>query len=154
MHQLKFVPATSERGWAVEDEAGREVIKEGVAVSRQVAMELTEKVLGNNMLCASGPVKIWQAHKGNGCNDGLKGEVISWHSTEQAARKAAEGRGDWGSNGGATEAYAIFFAGNVYLLAREEPIDLNEKKAKADAALRQATISALTQDQRRVLGIS
>lgn len=96
-------------------------------------------------------IEIWQAH-GDGGERGI-GPVIAYCSTENAAQKAAKGRGWYGGDGFVSKSHALRIEGKVWLLASPEPIDLDSIGAKRDAELREKTLAGLTPDQRRVLGI-
>ena len=97
-------------------------------------------------------VDVWQAHGDSG-SDQWRGPVIAYCSTEAQANLAAERRGWYGGHGGVSKARGLKIDGQVWLLAREEPIDLDSLSAKQDEELRERTLAGLSSEQRRVLGL-
>lgn len=96
-------------------------------------------------------ITVWTAH-GDGGEYGV-GPVIAHFSTQQAAINAAKGKGWYGGNGVVLDCQALRVDGDVWLLAQANPIDLDAVKANQDAKLLADTLAALSDEQKRVLGI-
>jgi hypothetical protein len=96
-------------------------------------------------------ITVWLAH-GDGGERGI-GPVIAYCSTQAQAEGAAKGIGWYGGNGYVEDAPALRIDGAVYLLRERDPIDMDAKQAQRDADLRAKTLAALTEEQKRVLGI-
>ena len=86
-------------------------------------------------------------------SDVSKGTPGSFFETKASADEKAKGTGWWGGNSPVIARKAIKVDDKVFLLDREEPIDLNETKKKFDEDLKKKTLSSLTPEQIRVLGI-
>lgn len=85
-----------------------------------------------------------------------EGRIIGYHafySTEAMAITNTKGHGAWGSDSEVKALPAIILNGNTYILQFAEPDDVDLNKAKADEQLRQETLSSLSSEQRRVLGL-
>lgn len=98
-------------------------------------------------------ITIWKAHGDAGSDRGV-GPVIAYCSTEAQAQEAARGQGWYGGNGHVGKAHALRIDGEVWLLERETPIDLDSAQAKRDAELREKTLASLSPEQKRVLRLA
>lgn len=97
-------------------------------------------------------LKIWKAHGDGG--ERSMGPVLAYCSTADKANEIAKGKGWYGGDGCVNEAFALRVDGNVWLLERKDPIDLDSTQKTKDAELRRTTLAELSADQRRVLGLS
>lgn len=83
------------------------------------------------------------------------GGIIGYFSEESVAKKEAKGKGPWGGNASIDLIYSVELNGNTYILANGgKPIDVDLKKARNDAKLKEETLASLTEEQKRVLGLS
>lgn len=100
-------------------------------------------------------ITVYAAHGDGG--ERYIGPIIGVFSTESSARGFAQKRGWWGGDGAVSERKAVRLAsGEVYLLDKDnsDPIDLDRQQAEYDASLREKTLAGLSDEQKRVLGIS
>ena len=81
------------------------------------------------------------------------GPVIAYCTTKAQAEHEAKGAGWHGRNGAVLEVRALRIDGEVWLLKRDTPIDLDYAQAKRDADLREKTLASIDDEQRRVLGL-
>ena len=96
-------------------------------------------------------IVVWSAHKAN--DEGGRGSVIGYYSTKVFAEAAAKGKGWWGANGEIQALDALKVGNDVWLLAKMHPLDVDDVTRISDEALRKETLSNLTVEQRRVLGV-
>lgn len=83
------------------------------------------------------------------------GGIIGYFSEESVAKKEAKGKGSWGGNASIDMVCSVEVNGNTYILANGgKPIDVDLKKARSDAKLKEETLASLTDEQKRVLGLS
>lgn len=87
--------------------------------------------------------------------DFVVGGIIGYFSEESVAKKEAKGKGSWGENASIDVLYSVELNGNTYILANGgKPVDVDLKKARNDAKLKEDTLASLTDEQKRVLGLS
>lgn len=84
--------------------------------------------------------------------------LIGVYSTQIRAKKAADGKGEWGANGDikCRQAYHSEHTGHYYLLdpAVPVPVDINNAKAQADERRKAELLSNMSEDDKRVLGFN
>jgi hypothetical protein len=81
------------------------------------------------------------------------GPVISYHSCESEAKNAAKGKGFYGCDGASSKKKVIQCDGEFWLLASDQPIDLDGRKKANDNRIRAEALSLLSAEQLRVLGL-
>lgn len=97
-------------------------------------------------------VDVWEAH-GDGGERGT-GPVIGYSVTKNGAETIAAGKGWWGGNGVVREAKALKLpTGELFALAEDKPIDLDEAFKKATEAHKQSGLKKLTPLERKALGL-
>jgi hypothetical protein len=107
-------------------------------------------------------IEVFVVH-GDGGEGGL-GPVEGYCKTREDAEFMAVGRGWWGGPGKVTQQWALLIDGETYFLSEPGPslfmdVDTERQKRRtkqerADAELRAETLSHLSSDQKRVLGIT
>jgi hypothetical protein len=97
--------------------------------------------------------KIYAAHGDSGFDRGGLGPIIGFFSSRIDAEKFAKGKGYYGSNGTVRERFAIIQDDQVYLLDREDPIDLDRKKELKTEELKNQALSKLTEEERKALNL-
>lgn len=98
-------------------------------------------------------ITVYAVHGDSG-GDRSEGPIIAYYSGKSVAEKKAQNSGWYGGYGGVSTHCAIVIDDQVYLLAKDTPIDLDQKLALADELLRVATLASLTAEQKRVLGLN
>lgn len=105
-------------------------------------------------------IDIWLARGGGVCPnsggdlDQAGGPILAFCSTYAGASRVAQGRGGYGNNGVVQKAAGLRIDGEVWLLARTEPIDLDRALPQGDVEVRAAALAKLTPTERRALGLS
>jgi hypothetical protein len=94
------------------------------------------------------PIEIWAAR-----SDEAGLPIIGYCRTESQARELAMRIALYGGHDAVSKAYALELNGQIWLLAKPIPIDLDNGQAKRDEQLRRSTIDSLSEEQIRVLGI-
>lgn len=79
-------------------------------------------------------------------------------SDHHGASQGAKGKGEWGGDGSVKERKAMKVSYDddttqYFLLESDTALDLDGLKAKADEQLKEDTLSNLTDNQKRVLGL-
>jgi hypothetical protein len=81
--------------------------------------------------------------------------IIGYFSNEQVAKGEAKGKGPYGDDATIEVVNSVEVNGETYLLAENgKPVDVDLEKARSDAKLKEETLASLTDEQKRVLGLS
>lgn len=97
---------------------------------------------------------VWAAY-GGGTDILEPNELIGWFSEKSSAEKAARNQGWYGGPGRVASVEALCMDDSIYyaLANSGKPIDLDDKKSKADNQRREQALSKLTQEDIELLGI-
>jgi hypothetical protein len=111
------------------------------------------------MITSLDKVIVYAAYTTND-DRGSRGSCIGYTKTMSAALELAKDRGFYGGNGTVETVSALCVVDDdkqsdqYWLLASTEPIDIDQMLQKRDASLREETLSSLTTEQKRVLGLT
>jgi hypothetical protein len=97
-------------------------------------------------------LEIWAAHGDGGEMGGSTAPIVGYCRTEAQAKELAKGKGFYGGQGHVSPRSALEVNGNIWVLAEDKPIDLDNAQAKRDAELLASTLAGLSDEQLRVLG--
>ncbi|WP_150126567.1 hypothetical protein [Burkholderia cenocepacia] len=97
-------------------------------------------------------VQLFAAHGDGG--ERAVGPVLGYCRTRASATLLAAGRGYYGRDGDVFGVPALQVGESLWLLAQASPIDVDGEQARRDEELRQETLSQLSAEQRRVLGLA
>jgi hypothetical protein len=96
-------------------------------------------------------VTVWAVLLGG--DDKSSGNPAEWYSTEPIAKIAAKNRGWYGGDATIARYHAIQVNGSTYILQYRLPVDLDQEQAKQVERVKQESLSKLTDEERKALGI-
>lgn len=94
---------------------------------------------------------VYGAH-GDGGERGL-GPLLGYFSDKKVAQQVAKGKGWYGGDGYIDQKMALDTGNGVYLIADENPIDLDNEFSMRKDELKASALSKLTPDELRALGV-
>lgn len=79
--------------------------------------------------------------------------VLAYYDSYGKAQERAVGKGWFGATARITKHEALRVGNNVWLLAKDTPIDVTQDESISDDDLREQTLATLSANQKRVLGL-
>jgi len=98
-----------------------------------------------------GPFTAWAA-RGNDCGGGT-GPLIGYYSDEATARVVAKDKNRGPGDGAVEKVSCVRIGDQVYLLAHDRPLHLDEGVEESRRALRAKILSKLTPDELAFIGV-
>lgn len=100
-------------------------------------------------------VDLYEVYTDEDNGIGCRTKVIGYFSSQALATREGEGRGEWGQDAKVVKVPAVSVDGKTYILANEgSPVDVDLKQARHDEELRRTTLASLSDEQKRVLGLT